>query len=314
MIRAQRRRIDLAEIDKLRLQTFHLQTNGAAAGEGQRDRASRAVAFGEFDGKEVEQGIFVRRIKTAAFAGVDALEAQRRPAAPIVRTLAAGGVLAVRRIHPVEAIERHDEAAFARLPADIRGFDASILHMGGDDLDVVIVEGNELEFLHDRVLFPAIFCRETKNEVRGAQASAHRGMCEFGPIGQILLPVLFAFRTPVDRDGRLAGRTGRLGRRGWRRRRWRRRCRFGRRRLWSGGRRWRRWRRRCRFGHRRLWSRGWRWRRRRWWRGFHQRRLGSRGRRRRWRWRRGFRHCRTWTRRRSWRWGRRFHQRGRWLR
>ena len=30
--------------------------------------------------------------------------------------------------------------------------------MGGDDLDVVIVEGNELEFLHDRVLFSAIFC------------------------------------------------------------------------------------------------------------------------------------------------------------
>ena len=158
VIRAQRRREDLAEIGELRLQAFHLETNDAAAGEGQRHRAGRTVAFGEFDGEQVEQGVLVRPIETAAFAGIDPLEAQRGPAAPVVRL--------GRRLWPsaafiqskrLSAITKRCSRGCQRMSATLT---QSILHMGGDDLDVIIVEGNELEFLHDRVLFSAIFSRE----------------------------------------------------------------------------------------------------------------------------------------------------------
>ena len=43
----------------------------------------------------------------------------------------------------------------ARLPEDVGDFDQGVLHMGGNDLDVVLVEGDEFKFLHGRVPFPA---------------------------------------------------------------------------------------------------------------------------------------------------------------
>ncbi len=101
MVRAQSGRRNLAEIGKFRFQTFDIETNDAAAGEDQRHDAGRRIAFGEFDGEQIEPRIFVGLIEIAAFAGADALEAQRRPAAPVI-----GVRLGFDRAHPVEAVER----------------------------------------------------------------------------------------------------------------------------------------------------------------------------------------------------------------
>ena len=49
MIRAGRRRKNFAKIDQLGLQALDLETNGAAAGEGQRDGAGWRIVLGEFD-------------------------------------------------------------------------------------------------------------------------------------------------------------------------------------------------------------------------------------------------------------------------
>ena len=49
MIRAGRRRENLAKIDQLGLQALDLNTNGSAAGEGQRDGAGWRVVLDEFN-------------------------------------------------------------------------------------------------------------------------------------------------------------------------------------------------------------------------------------------------------------------------
>src|SRR5712692_1488530 len=56
---------------------------------------------------------------------------------------------------PVEATERHDQALFLPAPADIGHLDEGILQMGGDDLEVVPVEGDELHRLHDARSLPS---------------------------------------------------------------------------------------------------------------------------------------------------------------
>jgi hypothetical protein len=42
-----------------------------------------------------------------------------------------------------------------RLPEDIGDLDERVLHMGRDDADIVLIEGDEFKFLHGRVPFPA---------------------------------------------------------------------------------------------------------------------------------------------------------------
>ena len=44
----------------------------------------------------------------------------------------------------------------SRQPEDIGDLDERVLHVGRDDPDVVRVEGDEFEFFHGRVPFPAI--------------------------------------------------------------------------------------------------------------------------------------------------------------
>ena len=46
----------------------------------------------------------------------------------------------------------------ARLPEDISDLDESVLHMGGNDLDIILVEGDELKFLQGRLPFSASLC------------------------------------------------------------------------------------------------------------------------------------------------------------
>jgi hypothetical protein len=93
-------------------------------------------------------------IEIAAFAGQDALKAKRRAAAPIIRFgchgrgRAASGKLG--GAHPVEPINGHDEAMLIRPPQHVTDLDQRILDMSGDDLDIVFIEGDELEFVRAR--------------------------------------------------------------------------------------------------------------------------------------------------------------------
>ena len=102
---------NLAEIGEFGFKAFDVETNDAAAGERQRDDSGRRISLGEFDGEQIEPRILVRRIETAALAGEHAFEAQRGPAAPVIRL---GVRLGVDRRHPIEAVERHDEAMIVR--------------------------------------------------------------------------------------------------------------------------------------------------------------------------------------------------------
>ena len=101
----------------------------------------RRIALGEFDGEQIEPRLLVRLIETAALAAEHALEAQRGAAAPVFR-----GMLGIDHRHPVETVERHDEAMFARQPKHVADPHQRVLHMGRDHLDVVAVERDELEF------------------------------------------------------------------------------------------------------------------------------------------------------------------------
>ena len=117
-MRARHRRKNLAKIDEFGLQALDFETNGAAAGEGHRHDAGGRVALGEFDREKIEQRVLAGLIETAALAGDNAFEPQRGPAAPVIRRFVLEAV-GIGGIHPVEAIERHDEAVLARLPENV---------------------------------------------------------------------------------------------------------------------------------------------------------------------------------------------------
>src|SRR6185312_11673277 len=110
----------------------------------------------ELDSEKIEHAVLAVLIKAAAFAGDDAFEAKRRATAAIFRRRALERV-AIGRVHPVEALDRHDEAVLARTPQDIADLDKGVLQMSGHDLDIVLVQGDELKFLHDRVPLIASF-------------------------------------------------------------------------------------------------------------------------------------------------------------
>ena len=80
---------------------------------------------------------------------VDPLEAQRRAAAPELGLGALGG-------KPVEAVERdHDSRFSGGRQMHVGDLDQGILQMGGDDLEVVPVEGDELQLVHDARSLPS---------------------------------------------------------------------------------------------------------------------------------------------------------------
>ncbi len=64
MVGADGRRGDFAEIGEFGFQAFDVETNGAAAGENQRDDPRRRVVLGEFDGEQIEPRLLVRLIDT----------------------------------------------------------------------------------------------------------------------------------------------------------------------------------------------------------------------------------------------------------
>ena len=145
MIRASRPRRGLAKIDQLGLQAFDLETNGAAAGEGQRHDAGRRIVLGEFDRQQIERRVLVGLIEIAALAAVHALEPQRRAAAPQIgrRTSVAGRTQSKR----LSAITKRCSRGRQKMSATLT---SGVLHVGRNHLDVVLVERDELQLLHTR--------------------------------------------------------------------------------------------------------------------------------------------------------------------
>ncbi len=96
--------------------------------------------LGKFDRQQIQSPIFVRLIEAAEFAGKHTLKTQRRPAAPVVGPILG---LGIDSSHPVEPVDRHDEAMVVRLPQDFANTNPGVLHMSGHNLDVIFVEGDE---------------------------------------------------------------------------------------------------------------------------------------------------------------------------
>jgi hypothetical protein len=144
VIRTERRRKNLAEIGKLRLQTFDIETNDAAARKGERYDSGRRIGLGEFNGEQIEPCVLVGSIEIAALAGQHALEAQRRPAAPIIGF---GIPFRVGGAHPVKTVERHHKTAVARLPPYIGDLNQGILQVRRHYLDILAVKRNEFQFI-----------------------------------------------------------------------------------------------------------------------------------------------------------------------
>src|SRR5580692_7090186 len=96
-------------------------------------------------------------------------------------------MLGIDHRHPVETVERHDEAMFARQPKHVADPHQRVLNMGRHHLDVVPVKGNELEFIgantHDW-LASSLRCScvwETRKAPRRLQAPWRR----FGLAGEL---------------------------------------------------------------------------------------------------------------------------------
>lgn len=162
MIRAKSRSRHLAEVGEFGFQAFDVKTNDPSAGENKRYRAARGVPFDEFDGKQIKPRILGGLIEITAFTGEDPLEAERGPAAPVIRLYLRIGV---GHAHPIEPAQRHDETMIVWYPEDIPDLDQGVLDMRRNHLDVVFIEGDELEFVRARthsVVFPDRFADAAK--------------------------------------------------------------------------------------------------------------------------------------------------------
>ena len=51
----------------------------------------------------------------------------------------------------IKAVEAHDHPVLGRTPEDFADLDGRILQMGGNDLEIVPVEGDEFEKVHGNV-------------------------------------------------------------------------------------------------------------------------------------------------------------------
>jgi hypothetical protein len=151
MVRANGRGEHFAKIDELGFETLDFQPNGAAAGKCQRHRSGWSVMLGKFDGEKIEHAVLVALIETAASTGDDAFEAKRCATAAIFRSFVLERVridsVHIDNVHPVEALDRHDEAVLARTPQDVADLDQGVLQMSGHHLDIVFLQGDELKFL-----------------------------------------------------------------------------------------------------------------------------------------------------------------------
>jgi hypothetical protein len=54
----------------------------------------------------------------------------------------------VGRRLPVEAVQGNDQPLFLRPPDHVGHLHHGILHVGGDDLEILFIEGDELQWIH----------------------------------------------------------------------------------------------------------------------------------------------------------------------
>ncbi len=86
---------------------------------------------------------------------------------------------------PVEPARAHDEALLLRTPDDVGDLDDGILQMGGDDLEVVPVEGNELHRLHGARSLPPFHTFRWYGVVRDGPGAAQAGTGRIkGPVAR----------------------------------------------------------------------------------------------------------------------------------
>ena len=141
MDRAARLRPHRAKVDQFAFKAFDVEPQRRAAGKNQGDHTAGRVALVELDREQVEHRPPVLAINTAALDGVDAVETQCGAA-----TLELAGC--TERPRPVESGQTHHQPLFGRSPMDISDTHRCILQVGGNHLQVVPVEGDELEEFH----------------------------------------------------------------------------------------------------------------------------------------------------------------------
>src|SRR5262249_31616581 len=112
--------------------------------------AGWCVGLRVFNREQVKLRVLCGLIEIAAFAGEHALEAKRRTAAAIFRLCRSAAAGDFGGAHPVEAIKGHNQAAVTRPPPEVSARDERILRMGGDDVDIGLIEGDKLEFVRAR--------------------------------------------------------------------------------------------------------------------------------------------------------------------
>jgi hypothetical protein len=128
-----------AGIRKLNFDTVHIEQDRTAARENQLDRAIRPVAILlEGDGEQRKHVVVGLAIEADGAHRLDLLEDQRGTPA-FERVIAGNGVF------PDEAIGRHGELLVRRPVLQVAYLEDRVLHVGGDDREVRIVEREKFE-------------------------------------------------------------------------------------------------------------------------------------------------------------------------
>ena len=140
MVRAAVGLPDGAEILQAHLDAFEFEPDRGPAGEDQGGDAGGSLGFLESDRQEAQRVAGGRSRRDAlGLDGEHALEMQAGEPAP--RRLALGH-------RPVEAARGQGETVLARQPRQILRPQDRVLQVGGDDGEILGVEGSELEKLH----------------------------------------------------------------------------------------------------------------------------------------------------------------------
>src|SRR5262249_33933262 len=135
-----------AEVGKLDLEAFDLEPQCCPAREGQHDCPARRAHLGELDRQKVEELVLPGGVYVLALAGEHPLEPQCRATAAQLRCCCHRG-------GPIEPIDRQHKPPLGGTPVHVRNPDLRILKMGGDDLQIFLVEGDELHRVHGGLFF-----------------------------------------------------------------------------------------------------------------------------------------------------------------
>lgn len=130
------------EIGKLCLHALDIKAKRRASRKGELDITAWGRPLQEIDSQQIEDRTLARRINPTGLEGIHALETQRRSPAAKLRGRAFGAF-------PIETIEWNDETTLCRNPNDLADGHHGVLDMAGDDFKIFLVEGYELEWIHN---------------------------------------------------------------------------------------------------------------------------------------------------------------------